>query len=427
MREISAGGPGRADALRRLIAFAERTDDANLCLRSALILKECQEPGHSHRIFEIATRKWPSNANLLNEKLQLERLHHQSHRANATFIDFARSGLNPNLVMRDAVAALMNSTRDAKHMSPELVAAMMSVVAASRNDFLRSTIEYIFRNFSDLSRTFENLAFSHFSDIHEVYDRLERLIIDRRPGCLLRLGDGEGAALQNSLHASKMSESNLKHFTERWFGSSDPATYARVSDIAREIRERIGEADVIGIPPLGWIEKELRLRHTQIYVNCLEASRACFEKKSPEALVADVSISVQMEQHGLVSRLIKKAGAVSVVGSRRDLPKLIESKLRIKVNSQVLIPPPASDQEARPGEMQKGTHLQNFDAIRASLNVQYPGEVFLVSGGFLGKLYGLDIKRRGGIALDIGFLGDLWVDFRSRPESSISRNNPLAL
>lgn len=427
MREINAGGPARAESLRKLVAFAEETDDASLCLRSALVLKECQEPGLSHRIFEHGMRKWPANAHLANEKLQLERLYRQTRRADATFIDLVRSGLDPNLVMRDAVAALVNSTREGHHKPPELVAAMMSIVAVSRNDFLRSTIEYVFRNFNELSSLFERLSLARFSDIHQVYEQLDKLIAERRPGCLLRIGDGEGAALQNALRTSKMSESNLKHFLERWFGNSEQATYAKVNEVAAELRSRIGEADVIGIPPLGWIEKELRLRRTQTYVNCIEASRACFENMSNEALVADVSISVQMEQHGLVSQLVRKAGAVSVIGSRTDLPKLIEDRLRVKVKSFHLIPPPASDQETRPGELEKGTHLQRFDEIRRSLDVKEHGEVVLVSAGFLGKLYGLDIKKRGGIALDIGFLGDLWVDFRSRPESAISRNNPLAL
>lgn len=426
-RHVNAGGVKRLHALEKLLALAEATDDPGLCLRAALLLKESREPGLAHRILDNAISKWPENAHIANEKLQLERHYRQNRRADARYVDFVRSGIHANLAVRDAIAELVNASREARHLPPELVAAMMSATAACKSEVLKSAVEHVFRNFKPMAALFEQLTDTHFADPYEVHRKLELLLAERSPGCLLRIGDGEGAALLSAVHRSKLGASNLGHFLARWFGVWDEDVFSRVHGLANELQSRIVEADIVGVPPLGWIEKELRLRRTAVYLNCLEACRVSFSSRSPQSVVTDVSISMQMEQQGMISQLVRQAGSVSVISSRRDLAQQITDKLRVKVSAAWLIPPPASDPEVRKGELERGTHLQRFDEIRKSLRVTRPGELVLISAGFLGKLYGLDIKRLGGLALDIGFLGDLWVDFRSRPESAISRNNPLAL
>jgi hypothetical protein len=43
------------------------------------------------------------------------------------------------------------------------------------------------------------------------------------------------------------------------------------------------------------------------------------------------------------------------------------------------------------------------------------GELFLVAGGLLGKIYCDRIKRSGGVAIDIGSLIDAWLGAPTRP------------
>jgi hypothetical protein len=55
-----------------------------------------------------------------------------------------------------------------------------------------------------------------------------------------------------------------------------------------------------------------------------------------------------------------------------------------------------------------------FERLRETIEVRWPGEVFLVGAGFLGKIYCGWIKRRGGVALDIGSVFDLWAGKHTR-------------
>jgi hypothetical protein len=50
-----------------------------------------------------------------------------------------------------------------------------------------------------------------------------------------------------------------------------------------------------------------------------------------------------------------------------------------------------------------------FCELRETLTVPFPGAVFLVGAGALGKIYCHWIQQRGGIALDIGSICDAWA------------------
>ncbi len=66
-----------------------------------------------------------------------------------------------------------------------------------------------------------------------------------------------------------------------------------------------------------------------------------------------------------------------------------------------------------------------FNFIKTNLTVAYPGEVFLVAAGFLGKFYCQIIKEKGGIALDVGSAADYWLDYKTRVWTKFP--NPLAV
>jgi tetratricopeptide (TPR) repeat protein len=61
-------------------------------------------------------------------------------------------------------------------------------------------------------------------------------------------------------------------------------------------------------------------------------------------------------------------------------------------------------------------HFPHYaEAILAGIKVPHPGAVFLVGAGVCGKLYCDVIKQRGGIAIDVGSLFDLWAGRFTRP------------
>jgi hypothetical protein len=50
-----------------------------------------------------------------------------------------------------------------------------------------------------------------------------------------------------------------------------------------------------------------------------------------------------------------------------------------------------------------------------SLQVKFPGQLFLIGAGVWGKIYCNRIKSLGGIAIDVGAVCDVWINIPSRP------------
>ena len=67
-------------------------------------------------------------------------------------------------------------------------------------------------------------------------------------------------------------------------------------------------------------------------------------------------------------------------------------------------------------ETSEGNHYPNrFDELIRELERPLQGQLFLVAGGLLGKLYCDRIKKSGGVALDIGSVVDAWMGKATRP------------
>ena len=59
-------------------------------------------------------------------------------------------------------------------------------------------------------------------------------------------------------------------------------------------------------------------------------------------------------------------------------------------------------------------YVEQLEAFLHRKLVDFPGMLFLVGAGLFGKLYCAEIKRQGGIALDLGSLLDAWAGVGSR-------------
>ena len=67
-----------------------------------------------------------------------------------------------------------------------------------------------------------------------------------------------------------------------------------------------------------------------------------------------------------------------------------------------------------------------FDRLRRDIVVPFPGALFLVGAGLLGKIYCHWIRQRGGVALDIGAMADAFAGFNTRASiAAIYATQPL--
>lgn len=430
LKGLGGDAKQRSASTRKLLSLINFTEDRTQALQGALSLKENGLEAPSYEAFNQLLKRWPEDEAVLFEHLQNLRFFRREGEADEVFRELVHKGVDPNILIKDALRLLVCASRDQRQLSAELTAAVSAVTAMATDDYLRAVPRLLADKLPQYTNTLNWLREKVFAGVGEVFEHLEQAIASRSAACLVRIGDGEGAIIQSLgiEFPSAASESHFRYFSRRWFGAHAEGHEGLLRDVAQELVSRVHEIDVVGVPPLAWIEKELRLHHVRTFINCIEAAGGACSRTSSSGLVADVSIAVQMEQQGLVTGLLRKAESVSIIGSRSDMPELLEQSVGVQARRFVQIPPPASDEHGRPGEMERGTHLAHFQSIREDLRDSVaPGEVFLVSAGFLGKMYALDIKAAGGIALDIGFLADLWVDAGTRPESSTSRSNTLSL
>jgi hypothetical protein len=57
-----------------------------------------------------------------------------------------------------------------------------------------------------------------------------------------------------------------------------------------------------------------------------------------------------------------------------------------------------------------------YPTILEQLRPPYEGAVYIVAAGILSKAYCTAIKQRGGIAIDVGSVADVWMGARTRPD-----------
>ena len=114
-----------------------------------------------------------------------------------------------------------------------------------------------------------------------------------------------------------------------------------------------------------------------------------------------------MHDEMLLDELIALAPAVTLLTCRSLSPRF-EETFKTETPRTILIPEEAHYSKDKPNL--KRHYPDRYLQIMQSgeLTPRVPGELFLVGGGVLGKIYCAEIKRRGGVAIDIGSVFDMW-------------------
>ena len=210
---------------------------------------------------------------------------------------------------------------------------------------------------------------------------------------MVRLGDGEGRLLG---FPEIVGKAELDTSLQIWFGRTDfdPADLAA---LAVELRAATQAADVVGLPrPSQAGQPEYRT---------VFAALDRFGLLSHAPLLTDAAIHRYL-QIGLFYRELLDGLPFCGLVTCRDLAPEVARVFRIGRVEQSLVPGEAQ----YPGPMLGEHYPARFHELRETLTVPFPGAVFLVGAGALGKIYCHWIKERGGIALDVGSLCDAWAD-----------------
>jgi hypothetical protein len=382
-------------------------------LHAAIVLKEHQRYGEAERVFLHLRSRWAGEERFRYEYIQFLRRVDRPAEADAVLMAALDGPIMGDLLRECIVRGLL------EHPETPLRVALLEALTCAASHGVSAYHQGILNFFASraVRRSLEREP-RPVLDLDESFRLCLSAIRGRRPFCLLRLGDGEGAFL-NSLSCppsqQAMFHDHREHFTMRWYGDRALAADAAFLRAAAEIEAGLDEADIIGVPQPAWLAHEIKMRSLRSIVNCLQlVTLAASPRFDTPSRFASTTIAVDFDYRGMLTQLLAES-PVTLITSHAGLGARLEAAGRAEVRQVIGIPPARSDL-AKTGYDPAASHFRHaFERVNAAIDALSPGEVVLVGAGFLGKSYCLRIKRRGGIALDLGSLMELWMGYLTRP------------
>ena len=246
-------------------------------------------------------------------------------------------------------------------------------------------------------------------------DSIRQKLADRTPYSLIRLGDGESYAWTGEISAERV------RFREMaWWGTTLPSELRH--RIASEMFDAIREADVLGVPSIFRIARDIMGSRKSLYEEpsrreLVTVLHGAFELPGEERRFTEERIHQLCFDLEGIEQLIPAARRVVVVSSIKE--ELIQGALRERLADQPLItiPIPTHARTAG-GELFESSdqplpfvYDQVLDQIRTQVS---PGSLVLVAGGSIGKIFCGEARHAGGVALDVGAMADYWLGAKTR-------------
>ena len=239
--------------------------------------------------------------------------------------------------------------------------------------------------------------------IARLEQRLQRSMAAQEPLALIRLLDGEG----RTFDGSDRSLDGAAYCN----GHIEPLPVHEMERFQGHFLAAVKQADILGLPN----ESMVRNPYNRAVINHLDGTVISRVRRG-EVAVSDQPCHFHMQMAGSFERLLRGREFVGVISGRDVTPYLTQ---QLGVGRAVWHPVPG---QARHDGLRHEPHYPaRFEQIRAELDVPHPGAVYLVGAGIVGKVYCAEIKRRGGIAIDIGAIADVWAG-RTDTRPFLARN-----
>lgn len=224
---------------------------------------------------------------------------------------------------------------------------------------------------------------------------LEKILVGR-PLSVVRIGDGESIVLdsQSSYAAARMaSDAVLKRQTGYDVSMKD------LEEIRLNLVRTYTSCDVIGIP-----------MHTQKTNAHWEKVLKVLNENVPEhpELYCSVDVGYEWLDDGSYDRLLQDRKVVSYI-SCRDLDEGFKRKWNIQVVNKFTIAPESKFTSGYDGDVHYPTQFNRIPRWMDVVARDWPKSILLVGAGVIGKIYCNWWRDRGGIAMDIGAVADIWA------------------
>lgn len=248
-----------------------------------------------------------------------------------------------------------------------------------------------------------------FISTYEVASRIKSAIELKVPFSLIRLGDGENSLIG---YPEFTQPERLSHVLQRAFGvkSFDEPL---MSSLISELRASVRSADIIGT---------YDTTHKNPHCSCGIKQLEYYGLMQPSTALTEAGVNLTLHEIGAYQSFLSGISRLGII-SCRPVAHIFRENFGIKdIN---LYPVPQEHNFERVSgnnflKVNKPHYPEIFNEILRSIIVE-PGQLFFVGAGQLGKIYCSFIKERGGIAVDVGAMFDMWLGLPTRNESFVLR------
>ncbi|WP_353646341.1 hypothetical protein [Mesorhizobium sp. WSM2239] len=245
----------------------------------------------------------------------------------------------------------------------------------------------------------------------EYFWRLANRALDEKtPFSMIRLSDGEGYLFPDRRHFLQADVANRER---HWWGTELPTELR--SEIISEARQAIAEADVVGVPAIyrfirDHSESSRSLMQSLQGRGLIEVLAGVVGVVSPSALITEDKVNVALfSDPATLLPLVEAAHKVVIVSSvvPENLPSTFNSARKLET-----ITIPTHHKTMLNESYSKGSQALPF-LYRSILNnidqTVVPGDLVLVAGGIIGKIFIGRARAMGAVALDLGHVVDDWI------------------
>lgn len=226
-------------------------------------------------------------------------------------------------------------------------------------------------------------------------EELILLLTATAPISIIRCGDGEKMVLDSMSSVQALKQCDNAVF-QRQLGYSPSIKEAAV--IRNNLVDAYTYCDVIGLPN----HKQKTNKHWHEVVNVLN-------KNVPKrtSITCDIDAAYQMLHDNDYDKILQDRKVLNYI-SCRDIDEGFKSKWNIQRVNKYTISPEAKFTSGYEGDKHYPTQFNKIPRWMDVVIKQSPGSLLLVGAGIVGKIYCNWWRDRGGVAMDIGGVFDLW-------------------
>lgn len=259
-------------------------------------------------------------------------------------------------------------------------------------------------------------------------EQIKAKIRNKEPGSYVRLGDADGNALYaRSGKYRALADYCVKKISRIYFGNDD-LMKDHIGFFTDSVIEAVEEADVVGGPVRPTVSRSFHTPAPDLDVRGMCGMRGVYNyfgggdyDLSRLANAAWASTWYSRSLLPYYFDFLKDQPSARFITCYEELGPLVQQRANIGEVETHLVPMQASIafQTKKVAHMKKdiGHYPDVFPRIMEAIRPPYDGCVYIIAAGILSKAYCTQVKRRGGIAIDIGSVADIWMNFQSRPNA----------